>query len=474
MNKRYIIVLLLSSIAFPTFAWNWWPLPMANPDTCQDHLYGVGEISSVFSSGNTSPYFIRANQYGNISAEPMSGNISLGIIKPATRPCRWFDYDFGLVLTGRVQGNPQLHTVSGTGYFREFYAHVRLYIIDITAGIHPVHYGVGNEQLSSGSWIVSSNAHPIPRITVGIDNWTAFPGLFGYAEIKGGVSVGILSDHNPYVTHTKWHHLFAGLQLGGKLPINVSYELHHAAQWGGYSAKYGDLSNNLSALFNVMLGRSGGSTANEQMNAQGNHIISQILKLTAKGESWRVETYWQNMNEDGGFRFIGTGQNKADFLLGIHMAQTRWRFISGLTYEYIRTTNQSGVYHDKDGLAFGGNDNYYNNKIYAQGWTYFGNIIGSPLLTPDNNRVCAHFVGIKGDIFGFQYRALYNHAENYGTYNTPHRSYNNGMLVEVFKQVPKCWNIEFGLSLAGDWGTQYGNHFGAQITIRKKGLILTY
>lgn len=461
-------------MAFPAFAWNWWPLPMANPDTCQDHLYGVGEISSVFSSGNTSPYFIRANQYGNISVEPMSGNISLGVIKPATRPCRWFDYDFGLVLTGRVQGNPQLHTVSGTGYFREFYAHVRLYIIDITAGIHPVHYGVGDEQLSSGSWIVSSNAHPIPRITVGIDNWTAFPGLFGYAEIKGGVSVGMLSDHNPYVTHTKWHHLFAGLQLGGKLPINVSYELHHAAQWGGYSAKYGDLENNFSSLYNVVLGRSGGTAANEFLNMQGNHIIGHTLCLTAKGKQWRVDAYWQSINDDGQLTFIGCSQNNKDGLWGMHVQQTAWPYISGLTYEFIHTTDQSGTFHDRDGMIFGGNDNYYNNKIYAQGWTYFGNTIGSPLLTPDNNRVCAHFVGIKGDIFGFQYRALYNHVENYGTYTAPCRSHNNGMLVEVFKQVPKCWNMEFGLSLAGDWGTQYGNHFGAQITIRKKGLILTY
>lgn len=447
---------------------------MANPDTCQDYLYGVGEISSVFSSGNTSPYFIRANQYGNISAEPMSGNISLGVIKPATRPNRWFDYDFGLVLTGRVQGNPQLHTVFGTGYFREFYAHVRLYIIDITAGIHPVHYGVGDEQLSSGSWIVSSNAHPIPRITVGIDNWTAFPGLFGYAEIKGGVSVGILSDHNPYVTHTKWHHLFAGLQLGGKLPINVSYELHHAAQWGGYSAKYGDLENNFSSLYNVVLGRSGGTAANEFLNMQGNHIIGQTLCLTAKGKQWCVDAYWQSINDDGQLTFMGCTQNKKDGLWGIHAQQTAWPYISGLTYEFIHTTDQSGTFHDRDGMIFGGNDNYYNNIIYQQGWTYHGLTIGMSLLTPDNNRVCAHFVGIKGDIFGFQYRALYNHVENYGTYTAPCRSHNNGMLVEVFKQVPKCWNMEFGLSLAGDWGTQYGNHFGAQITIRKKGLILTY
>jgi hypothetical protein len=31
--------------------------------------------------------------------------------------------------------------------------------------------------------------------------------------------------------------------------------------------------------------------------------------------------------------------------------------------------------------------------------------------------------------------------------------------------------LDFGLSLAGDFGTQFGNQFGAMITIRKQGFI---
>lgn len=122
-------------------------------------------------------------------------------------------------------------------------------------------------------------------------------------------------------------------------------------------------------------------------------------------------------------------------------------------------------------MVFGGNDNYYWNSVYRQGWTYFGRTVGNALLTPYNSRVWAYHGGIKGDIYGFQYRAIVTYADNYGTYRQPVRSHNTAALLEVRKTVPQAWGLEFGIALAGDFGTQYGNHFGAMITVRKQGII---
>ena len=213
---------------------------------------------------------------------------------------------------------------------------------------------------------------------------------------------------------------------------------------------------------------------NDQLNAQGNHIAFQQLALDVKGEGWKVSAYWQAINEDGPIRFIGFGMNNKDGLWGVSATQTRWPFIQGFTYEFLQTTDQSGPFHDKDGVVYGGADTYYFNSIYAQGWSYFGRIIGSPLLTLDNTRVMAHHVGVRGDIFGFRYRVMVNHAGNYGNYYAPKRHHNTAVLLEVKKIVPQAWNLEFGLSLAGDFGTQYGNAFGAMITIRKQGLICNW
>ncbi|MBQ7632445.1 MAG: hypothetical protein IJS82_06810 [Paludibacteraceae bacterium] len=473
MTKRLLIGLLLACSA-SVGAWEWWPLPMAEPDTRRDSLFYVGSVSGLFSSGEQAPSLLWHTTDGAIASHPHSGNLSLGIIKPATRPNRWFDYDFGVVLSGRISGTQRSvpsPEIRGTGFFNELYAHVRLYIVDITAGIHPWRTNPGDDQLTSGSLLFSGNAHPIPRISIGLDRWTPIPGLFGYVEVRGGLTHGWLGDNSEVVTGTLLHYKFIGGQFGGKLPVNVSYEFHHVAQWGGYSSEYGDLGNDFKAWKNAFLVRSGGSMANDQINAQGNHIGMQQLALTAKGKEWKVTAYWQCLSEDGPIHFMCYGRNQKDGLWGVNMTQSHWPFISGFTYEFIHTTDQAGPWHDKDGVVYGGADGYYGNSIYKQGWSYYGNIIGNPLLSLTNNRVRAHYAGVKGDIYGFQYRAVVCFAQNYGRYRAPAYSENTAIRLDVKKHVEQAWGLDFGISLSGDFGTQYGNTFGAMVTISKKGII---
>lgn len=480
MNR--LLAILCLCLALPAFAWNWWPLPISNDSLTSNSeaVHYFGEFSLLTSTGDQAPTPLYTNTNGNISSLPHSLNLSLGVIKPATRPTRWFDYDGAVVLTARAQFPQQYaystpdQNASVTGYFRELYAHARLYIIDITAGIHSFYIGAGDSQLTSGSLLISNNAHPIPRISIGIDNWTAFPGLFGYFEFKGGISHGWLNDNNSFVKGTLFHHKFVGGRLGGKLPVNISYEFHHVAQWGGYSSRYGDLGNDFAAFMNAFLEREGGTSSNEKLNAQGNHIGFQQLALDVKGDGWKVTAYWQYINEDGPTKIIGFGMNNKDGLWGVNVTQTRWPYISGFTYEYLHTTDQSGPFHDRDGCVYGGNDNYFNNSIYRQGWTYYGNIIGSPFLSLDNNRVSAHFAGVRGDIFGFRYRVIESIATYYGTYNNPSRTTNTTLLLEVRKRVPKAWDLEFGFAFSSDFGTRFGTSYGCLFTITKQGLIKSY
>lgn len=460
---------------------------MDGADEGQDTLlYTVG-LQGAASYGQTAPYWLQTNRHGDVSAAPLSGNITAGIIKPATRPNRWFDYDFALTLTGRLQSGSGAIQPSqnrlGNLYSTLAYAHLRLYIIDITAGIQPEQYGPTDNLLTSGGLLYSYNARPMPGVKIGIDQWTAFPGLFGYVEVRGGIAHMWQTD-NVYVTQGMVHHKWVGGRIGGRLPVNVSYEFHHVAQWGGYSPVYGDLGNSWQAFMNAVLVRSGGTMANDQINAQGNHIGSQILMVDAKGDGWKVSAYWQNIFEDGPIRFIGAGMNVADGIWGLHISQDKWPYISGLTYEFINTTDQSGPYHDKDGYIYGGADSYFRNGIYRNGWNYSYRTIGTPFITSPiynadgtidtrNSRVQAHYIGLKGDIYGYRYRAVCSYAKNYGNDNRSKTllSTNTGVLFEVEKHIEKAWGLDFGLSLAADFGTQFGNQFGAMIRISKQGLI---
>ena len=125
-----------------------------------------------------------------------------------------------------------------------------------------------------------------------------------------------MNDHSE-VQKTRLHHKFIGLRLGGRLPVTLAYEMHHAAQWGGYRGKY-DYGNTFSDFWNVFLFRSGGNSLNDQLNAQGNHIGFQELALTYKHNNWQVRAYWQSLFEDMSAAFIGFGMNAADGLWGLN------------------------------------------------------------------------------------------------------------------------------------------------------------
>ena len=483
----FIGLLLVNSVAIAQ-DWDWWPLGLTHENTTGDSLYYRAEVIGVVSSGTYAPFWLQSNRNGNIAASPYSGNISLGLYKPAQQDHRWYDYDFAIQLTGRAQSN--LPTTfepfqrNFTGYFNLLYAHLRLYFIDITAGIKPQVYESIDSTLTSGSMILSGNSQPLPRISVGIDRYTPFPGTYGYLELKGGITHAWMTD-NVYIQNYNLHHKYIGLRLGGKLPINLSYEFHHAAQWGGTSPTHGDLTggNTWQSFINAFLAKSGGNTTNEQLNAQGNHVVSQQLALAAKGKDWKVTAYWQNFSEDN-LAFLGVGHNLPDGIFGISAQQTRWPFIQGITYEYMNSTDQSGPWHDRDGLCYGANDMYYRNLIYQNGWNYFYRSMGTPFISSPlyntdgtiytlNSRARLHHLGIRGDIYGFKYRILCSYVQNFGNDNTSKQllSSNVATLLEVNKHVEKAWGLDFGISIASDFGSQFGNQIGAMFTIKKQGII---
>lgn len=459
-------------------SWEWWPTGIQDGVPAgQDTLRWTAGISAVASSGKYAPFWLTSNTNGDVSSSPFSGNLTAGIYKEAIHDERWWDYDFGVQLTGRVE-----YPKTAKGYLNLAYAHVRLFIFDVTAGIQPMIYETQDTALSMGSMLFSGNSQPIPRISVGIDHYVPFPGCYGYLEFKGGMTHGWFVD-NVFMRGSYLHYKYAAVRIGGQLPVNVSYEFHHAAQWGGVSPVYGDIGSDWQSFKNVFMARAGGVMKNDLLNAQGNHLGSQQLMLTGKWTGWEISAYWQNFLDDN-FSVIGDGKNLRDGLWGICLKQTQWPFIQGVTYEFMNTTDQSGPWHDRDGLCYAGNDSYYRNSVFKNGWNYFYRSIGTPFITSplynedgtiytQNSRVRVHHLGVRGDIYGFAYRFKASYARNYGNDNTSRAvlSDNTALLLEVSRYVPQAWGLQFGLRLAADFGSQWGNQIGGQITIRKNGII---
>ncbi len=439
--------------------------------------YRVG-LEGYTSSGEFLPFWLQTNRYGAVSARPHSANLSAKIEKGLSSPQRWFDYGFGLEAIGQADAD------GVRAFVQEAYVKVRLSVFDFTVGIKPDTWGNQDPDLSSGGFLFSKNARPMPRITVGIEDFAAVPFTWGYLEIKGGLTHAWFTD-NVYVTNALLHHKFLGGRIGGRLPVNISYEFHHVAQWGGISPVYGDLGHSFGDFWAIFRAKSGGIMSNDQINALGNHIGSQQMALEVKFDRWKIHAYWQTLFEDGPIRFMWRSMNWPDGVWGIAFEQSWTPFVSKVIYEYINTTDQSGPFHDLDGLVFGGADSYFYNTIYRNGWNHYYRTIGTPFITSPvynaggetytlNNRAQVHYVGLMGDVFSYKYKLMASYARNYGTYSVPSRSENTAIMLNVEKHFSKLWGLDFGLSIGADFGTQFGNSFGCAICVAKRGLIWKY
>jgi len=468
MNKLLYTLTFSLFISFQIYAQN---------DTIK---YDVG-IIGVTSTGKNAPFWLQSKSYGKIVSESQSADLILGISKDFGKNTRLFDYGFNANLMLQTYDNKTITN------FHELYAKFRFSVFDLIIGSREEILGNQDSTLSCGGFLFSQNAQPMPKVTIGIEHFTAIPFTNGFIEIKGALSHGWFSK-SAYEQGAYLHHKYAYIKFGGKLPVHIQYGLDHAAMWGGNIPGLGKQPVSFNDYKTIFFGHSGGSDAptGEQINALGNHIISQSMKLDVNISDFIINSYWQNISEDGPIREIWNTMNLPDGLWGISIRNAKFPFVKGILYEYLNTTDQSGPYHDKDGIIYGGADSYFKNYIYHSGWTYNSRIIGTPFISNPtfnsigeitflNNRVQVHHFGIEGDISRYQYRLLSSFSKNYGSYGSPTElKRNTSLLLEVKKEYTKLYNIEFGCSVAADFGTLYGNSLGCQFSILKRGDLFHY
>ncbi|BDD08006.1 hypothetical protein FUAX_04380 [Fulvitalea axinellae] len=496
-----------------------------------DSLSYSVELATSLGTEGYLPHYLAANRWG-VWDESENSVLMLGGISYEKKFGDWTWTVAGSFVSHTGNENPY-REASASFFPHEYFTDLRYKQLYVFVGAKAESIGFYAPNLSTGSLGMSNNARPIPKIMMGMD-YVSIPFTKDYIQFKGHIGNGWLEEDR-HVSRAMIHEKSFFVKLGEPLPVSMEFGLVHLAQWGGDSESKGELPSDFSAFKDVFLGRSNSNfdpnLANE-VNALGNHMGNIDFSLLYKHEDFTLRFYAQKMFEDNsGKKFGWEGglsqmflKNNKDGLFGLHFEKKGRGVIREFLVEYVKTDWQSGpgmtdppktidpvtgqpIYEEdpggekyNQGYPYGGRDNYYNNSIYLEGWSYYGRSMGNPILLTRNrfldmgaskkdavgsyfvnNRVKTLHIGVLGDIKdNWTYKVKMTVSKNYGNYygkygqswekqNEPYYFYGglsqNYSLLETNYIFLFEKRLSLNSALAVDWG-KLSNNVGFMLGLK--------
>ena len=324
-------------------------------------------------------------------------------------------------------------------FLQEYYLDFRFKKVHFVVGAQYQTIGVVNERLSSNSFGLTTNARPIPSLNIVIPEYVPLGFTKNFLEVKGNFSHGWLENdrfiQNPFV-HTKSFYV-----RGGGKRIKAYVGGGHFVIWGGTgNDNIGDLSSSFGDFLEVVIGREAdeGNTI-ETTNRLGSHIG--ILDFGVEVDLNRFDLLINLQKPVEDRSGLIPRRNKDELITIALRNKKETGFFSNIILEYIDSRFQSGIgppdstsFNQSFGFGFRGRDDYHNNFLYQNGWSFHGFSLGNSLFTSEarganffqpegfevffvNNRVQGVHLGVDGNLNkSMQYKFLATYTQNLGTY----------------------------------------------------------
>lgn len=389
-------------------------------------------VEGALLSGHV-PFWMRANQFGSIPYPNTSGSVIGSVHK-------YFDkentplFDWGGGLEVRVNQGPQAKATIIEGYLKGAFS-----VFEVKAGRYKSTMGLADSSLTTGSFAESGNSLPIPRIVVSIPDYFTIPILGRVLAFKGNFGFGVIGNApNQYGTNGPFHDTlmtyFHEASFYGRFGKD-SWRLHlyggfnHEVYFGDEKRVWGKQWNltPLKEVWDVVIGKTWNNSK------IGNHLGSIDLGMSYDFDGLSLFLYRQNFYDEGALFHLA---NLRDGLHGLRLTNTsevsdgfRWKKI---LFEYLCSTNQAGYPWSK--YTPSGDEDYYNNYEYAEGWSYKGLALGNPLFTTrkdvraglpqdpteyfSNNRILAFHLGLECSVNTLDITTKLTYTRNYGTFPT--------------------------------------------------------
>jgi len=492
---------LLLLLAFPT-------LLLAQPVIETKPIRFSAEVGTFGVPGQRTPFWLRANQYGVVPNQMPYATFRGAMQRDyqyyplADRYAKrkdFFGFGYGAELVGNVGTAPGLPML-----LPEAYVKGRAGSVELIAGRRRELVGLADSTIGSGSYIWSGNTMPLPKIQLGLPQYTPIGFTRGILSFRGMYAHGWF-ENSRLIQHAYLHQkaLYARI-CKPNWPVKLYAGANHQVQWGGVTTrlsenlvKNGRFPTRFKDYADVVTGKSLGYDTNvdttrysifDRQNRLGNHLGTVDVGMEIETRHFSLFLYRQSIYEDGSLFYLS---NIADGLHGIRFRNlnrtTSGRATSGIRLkdvlvEFLYTKSQGGALFTADS-HFRGRDNYFNHSQFQDGWSYFGRTIGTPFIppTPDtqtglprygfsnDNRVRVFHVGLSGFFaHNGQFQLKGSFSQNYGTYDAPFPK--EVRQVSAFLKLD--WPLDergllVTLTAATDRGQLYDNSTGVYVGLRK-------
>lgn len=473
--------------------------------------YGI-ETSGSLASGVNTPFWMVNRQWGIIPLDANNLYVRGSVFHEQILRNGW-SFEAGIDIVGA--------SVPGTPRLQQLYGRINRKIWRLDIGLREDYTSSLNPLLSSGDFVKSNNARPVPEIKLSIPEYLLIPYTKGNMYLKGDFAAGYYPDsrwkeniarpHNQnYTKNILSHHKSIYFRFGniaGKNRMQFTVGTDHVTQWGGDLYTYGEVDgqgqyvtvnqpHGIDDFFRVAIAKEGSSGSSGADSAYvagsqwGAYLFRFDYQLTNKD---LLSIYTNHFFDDGSGMVF---ENYRDGLFGIEYRKKEKSRLSGVVFEYIYTKQQTGPIHHNIGMddehrdklqkKGNGNDNYYNNTDYIEGPSCFGQTLGTPLfLSPMYNRdgslnfkssrIIAFHLGMEGYLHpALQYRLLLTTGQSWGRYYVPFKSVKKGFAsqLELIYTPVRHKGFDVKLSTAYDKGEFFGGDtFGVSITLCKRGII---
>ncbi|MBO9616388.1 MAG: hypothetical protein J7619_27105 [Dyadobacter sp.] len=393
------------------------------------------EGQAGFTSNDQVPFWMRSNQFGSVPLSgPSASLIGSARVDYDTSKTKLVDWGASLQVRGNAGKGSNLTLIEG-------YGKLRIGIFQLQGGRIKEVMGLSDTLLTSGNYAISGNALGIPKVQISIPEYYPIPFLGRFVAFKGNFAHGWVGktpvqygDTN--MTTTQFHQKSLYVRLGKpaarfKLYGGFNHQVFFGDEKYVWSEKtFGKNRFELRGLETyeyVIFGKVWNSSK------VGNHMGSIDVGFEYDFKNVKLLAYRQTFYEVGGLAHLS---NVKDGLHGLSIinktistGKVKW---NKLLFEFLYTKNQGGEAGSK--ITPSGDEDYYNNYLYKEGWSYQTVGLGTPLITNrrdmrkglptypmdyfTNNRVVAFHFGFAGSAGPLGIMTKLTYSTNYGTFGT--------------------------------------------------------